>query len=434
MTDLVVRADRVLLAGSLGPAAVAVTDGMITAVDAVEAAYPASVPEVCAPPESVLLPGFVDSHVHINDPGTDWEGFATASAAAAAAGITTLVDMPLDCDPVTTSVEALALKQAAARDNCRVDVRFWAGAVPGNLEDLAALADAGACGFKCFLTDTGNPDFGHLTPQQFGRAMEQVAALDSVLLVHAESADVIDRCPRPSGERYGSFLASRPDAAEEDAVALVIRTAATTGARAHIVHVSSARAVALVAEAKRDGVPVTAETCPHYLTFAAETIPDAATEFAVCPPIRGARDRERLWDGLIEGTLDMIVSDHSPCSPAHKGDGDFGRAFGGVSSLQVGPRAVWTHAQQRGFGLAELSRWMSERPAALAGLTDRGRIAPGHRADLCLFDPQLSAVVRADALLHRHPVTPYDGATLRGSVRQTWVAGQPVYGEMCEPA
>jgi allantoinase len=434
MTDLVVRAERVLLDGSLRPAAVAVTRGVITAVDAIDAVYPESVVAVHAPNGSVLLPGFVDTHVHVNDPGTNWEGFATAGAAAAAAGITTLVDMPLDCDPVTTSVGALEIKRDVARESCRVDVRFWAGAVPDNLEHLAAMVDAGASGFKCFLTDSGNANFGHLTPHQLHRAMEQIAGVDSVLLVHAESAQIIDHSPSPSGERYESFLATRPDAAEEDAVALVMWAAECTGARAHVVHVSSARTLPLIADAKRRGVQVTAETCPHYLTFAAEAIPDGATEFAACPPIRGGADRERLWDGLMRGTLDMVVSDHSPCSPGHKGGGDFGRALGGVSSLQVGPRAAWTQAQQRGFGLAELSRWMSESPAALAGLTDRGRIEVGYRADLCLFDPDATEVVRADALLHRHPVTPYDGMTLRGSVLQTWVAGRPVYGELCESA
>ena len=264
-------------------------------------------------------------------------------------------------------------------------------------------------GFKCFLTDSGNPNFPHLTPGQFRQAMARIAELDSVLLVHAESHDVIEGSPRPRGRGYSSFLASRPDAAEEDAVALVMDAAAATGARAHVVHVSSGRVLALLAEAKRPGVRVTAETCPHYLTFAAEDIPDGATEFAACPPIRGSANRDLLWGGLLDGTLDMVVSDHSPCAPEYKGDGDFGRVFGGISSLQLGPRAVWTHAAQRGFGLADLSRWMSEGPAALAGLVDRGRIAVGLRADLCVFDPDAEEVIDAGALRHRHPVSPYDG-------------------------
>jgi len=245
------------------------------------------------------------------------------------------------------------------------------------------------------------------------------------LLVHAESNRVIDAGPAPSGREYRSFLASRPDAAEDDAVALVIDAAAATGARAHIVHVSSATVLARLVEAKRAGIPVTAETCPHYLTFAAEAVQDGRTEFACCPPIRDGANRELLWSALHDGTLDLVVSDHSPCAPRLKGAGDFGQAFGGISSLQLSPRAVWTQAAARGFGLADLSRWMSERPAALAGYGDRGRIAVGLRADLCAFDPGALDTVRAAALRHRHSVSPYDGVTLRGSVLQTWVAGVP---------
>ena len=432
MIDLVVRADRVLLDGEIRSAAVAIAHGRIADIGDVDADYGAAT-DATVPSTAVLLPGFVDSHVHINEPGTDWEGFATATAAAAAAGITTVVDMPLDSDPVTTTVGALRVKQAAAQGNCQVDTRFWAGVVPDNIADLAPLARAGVCGFKCFLTESGNPRFPHLTVGQFREAMAQVADLGSVLLVHAESHHVIDGAPPPRGPDYASFLRSRPDAAEEDAVALVLETAADSGARAHIVHVSSSRVLASLADAKRAGVPVTAETCPHYLTFAAEAIPDGGTEFAACPPIRGAVDRDRLWEALMDDTLDMVVSDHSPCAPELKGGGDFGRAFGGVSSLQLGPRAVWTHAQQRAFGLAELSLWMSERPAKLAGLADRGRIAASLRADLCVFDPEATEVVDANTLRHRHPVSPYHGVGLRGSVLQTWVAGRSVYRQVCEP-
>jgi allantoinase len=341
--------------------------------------------------------------------------------------------MPLDSDPVTTTVAALRVKRKAAQGNCRVAVGFWAGVVPDNLGNLEALADAGVAGFKCFLADSGNPNFEHLTPAQFRTAMARIAELDAVMLVHAESAHVIAESPSAAGREYGSFLDSRPDAAEEDAVALVVETAAATGARAHVVHVSSARVLALLAEAKRSGVSVTAETCPHYLTFAAENIADGATEFAVCPPIRADANRERLWAALQDGTLDMIVSDHSPCAPELKGDGDFGRVFGGISSLQLGPRAAWTQAAQRGFGLPELSRWMSSAPAALAGYADRGRIGVGLRADLCAFAPDAEGVVHVDGLRHRHPISPYEGLALRGSVLQTWVAGQSVFARVGEP-
>ena len=422
--ECVLRAERVLIDGHQVPAAVGIDRGRIAFLGEVDADCPAG-EDIRLPESVVLLPGFVDTHVHINDPGTDWEGFETATAAAAAAGITTVVDMPLDCDPVTTSVAALNIKKATAAGNCHVDVGYWGGVVPGNLDDLADLARAGVRGFKCFLADSGNPHFPHLSPAQFRDAMRRIAELGSVLLVHAESNRVIDAGPAPSGREYRSFLASRPDAAEDDAVALVIDAAAATGARAHIVHVSSATVLARLVEAKRAGIPVTAETCPHYLTFAAEVVQDGRTEFACCPPIRDGANRELLWSALHDGTLDLVVSDHSPCAPRLKGDGDFGRAFGGISSLQLSPRAVWTQAAARGFGLADLSRWMSERPAALAGYADRGRIAVGLRADLCAFDPGALDNVRAATLRHRHPVSPYDGVTLRGSVLQTWVAGTP---------
>lgn len=430
--DLVIRAEKALVDGEIRAATVAVDNGMICAIGSF--ADFDNREQVRLPASTVLLPGFVDTHVHINEPGTDWEGFATATAAAAAAGITTLVDMPLDSDPVTSTVDALARKREAAHGHCEVDVAFWGGVVPGNLDELEDLAAAGVRGFKCFLTDSGNPDFPCVGADEFRRAAARIAAMDAVLLVHAESDHVIAESPEPSGRSYASFLSSRPDASEEDAVALAIDTARDTGARIHIVHVSSARVLPMLAEAKRADVRVTAETCPHYLTFAAEDIPDGATQFAACPPIRGEDNRASLWQGLADGTLDMIVSDHSPCAPSMKADGDFGRVFGGISSLELGPRAVWSHAASRGFGLVELCGWMSERPAALAGLADRGGIAVGRRADLCVFDPDVEQTVHAGALRHRHAITPYDGAVLRGSVAQTWLAGRLVYERVGQPA
>jgi allantoinase len=431
--DLVVRAERAVVGGEIRSASVAVVDGVIGAVGPIDAKY-AAAEEIRLTEAVALLPGFVDTHLHINAPGTDWEGFATATAAAAAGGITTLVDMPLDSDPVTTTADALLRKKQAAQGNCEVDVAFWGGVVPGNLDDLGALGAAGVRGFKCFLADSGNPNFPHLSQSEFRRAVSIVAAMDAVLLVHAESHHVIANSPAPSGRSHASLLSSRPDASEEDAVALVIDAARDSGARVHIVHVSSGRVLPMVAAAKRSGVRITAETCPHYLTFAAEDIPDGATEFAACPPIRGGSNRDLLWRGLADGTLDMIVSDHSPCAPTMKADGDFGRVFGGISSLEVGPRAVWTHAGRRGFGLPALCRWMSERPAALAGLDDRGRIAVGQRADLCVFDPNVEQTVDARTLRHRHAVTPYDRAVVRGAVQQTWLAGELIYEQVGQPA
>lgn len=377
-------------------------------------------------PDVVLLPGLVDTHVHINEPGTDWEGFTSATEAALAGGITTVVDMPLDCDPVTTTVSALEVKRSAAAGVCRVDTGFWGGIVPDNIGSFDELADAGVLGFKCFLSDSGNVSFPPLDPMQFRAAMAVVAELHSVLLVHAESARVLAGYQPPAGRAYRDFLASRPDAAEQDAVAMVLDAVAATGARAHIVHVSSAAVLPMIAEAKRAGLPVTAETCPHYLTFAAEAIPDGGTAFAACPPIRGEDNRAALWAALADGTLDMVVSDHSPCAREHKDPdgGDFGRAFGGISSLQIALPAVWTRAVPAGFGLPDVCRWMAQAPAELAGLTDRGVIAPGKRADFCVFDPAASWVVRGAELRHRHPLTPYDGVALTGVVRQTWRRGR----------
>ena len=414
-----------MIDGVVRPAAIGLADGLIRVIEDIDAAFD-SITATVLESDVVLLPGLVDTHVHIDDPGTDWEGFATATAAALAGGITTVVDMPLDCDPVTTTVSALELKRSVAAGVCRIDTGFWGGVVPDNLESLRELADAGVLGFKCFLSESGNVNFPPVAPSEFRTAAAVVAELDSVLLVHAESARVLSECPAPAGRDYRDFLRSRPDAVEEDAVRLVLDTVADTGVRAHIVHVSSAAVLPMIAEAKRAGLPVTAETCPHYLTFAAETIPDGGTVFAACPPIRDEDNRGLLWAALADGTLDMVVSDHSPCAPALKdlGGGDFGRAFGGISSLQIALPALWTQAARAGFGLPDVCRWMAQAPAQVAGLVDRGVIAAGRRADFCVFDPDTQWVVRGAELRHRHPVTPYEGAVLTGAVRQVWRSGQ----------
>ncbi|MCV7179269.1 allantoinase AllB [Mycolicibacterium sphagni] len=426
----VIRAPRAAIDGVVRPAAIGLADGLIRVIRDMDAVFE-SAGQTTLDDTVVLLPGLVDTHVHINEPGTDWEGFATATSAALAGGITTVVDMPLDSDPVTTTVAALDMKRASAAGACRVDTGFWGGIVPDNLESFGELAGAGVLGFKCFLSESGNPNFPPLDPSEFLRAMAVVAELDSVLLVHAESARVLADCPPAAGRDYGDFLRSRPDAVEQDAVRIVLDAVADTGAHAHIVHVSSAAVLPMIADAKRDGLPVTAETCPHYLTFAAETIPNGGTVFAACPPIRGEGNRALLWAALVDGTLDMVVSDHSPCAPQHKDmvGGDFGRAFGGISSLQIALPALWTQAVQAGCGLADVCRWMAQAPAELAGLSDRGEIAPGKRADFCVFDPDAAWMVRGADLRHRHPATPYEGMALTGAVRQMWRGGQPVGGD-----
>ena len=379
--------------------------------------------------DEVLLPGLVDTHVHVNEPGrTEWEGFASATRAAAAGGVTTLLDMPLNSIPPTTTVEALEIKRAAARGSIAVDVGFWGGAVPGNREDLPALHDAGVFGFKCFLLPSGVEEFPHLAPQQFTAAMTETARLGALLIVHAEDGEVIDAAPPPSGPAYDDFLASRPPEAEAAAIGRVVETARSTGGRAHVVHLADAGSLPRIRAARADRVDVSVETCPHYLTFAADEIPAGATQFKCCPPIRSEASRSDLWEGLRGGDIDFVVSDHSPCTPGLKrlDTGDFGLAWGGIASVQLGLPAVWTGARARGFGLADVARWMCSGPARRVGLAPKGRIAPGADADFCVLAPDEEFDVDPAALLHRHPISPYVGRRLAGVVRSTWLRGEPL--------
>ncbi|PWW54258.1 allantoinase AllB [Actinokineospora spheciospongiae] len=426
---LLFRAPRAIVDGTERPAAVRVVDGRITAIEPLTAdADGAEVVELAG--DEVLLPGLVDTHVHVNDPGrADWEGFPSATLAAAAGGVTTLVDMPLNSLPPTTDVRALRVKQEAATGRVHVDVGFWGGAVPGNAGELAALHEAGVFGFKCFLLDSGVAEFGHLDPDQLAEHLGVTAGLGALLIAHAEDGGIV--AAPPNSRDYADFLASRPRAAEDSAIAGVIAAARATGGRAHVVHLSSSDALPMIAAAKDEGVALTVETCPHYLTLTAEDVPDGATEFKCCPPIREAANRELLWEGLRDGVIDVVVSDHSPCTPDLKrlDSGDFGEAWGGVSSLQLGLPAVWTGARERGVELSEVVGWMAEGPADLVGLARKGRIAVGCDADLVVFAPDDTFTVDAAALRHRNPVTPYHGATLRGVVRSTWLRGAPVAGE-----
>jgi allantoinase len=426
--SMLIRAPRVVLETGVHAAAVLVRGAMIADVLALDAHVPGA-EQVELPADRVLLPGLVDSHVHVNEPGrTHWEGFATATAAAAAGGITTIVDMPLNSIPPTVDVWALETKRAAARTQLAVDVAFWGGAVPGNAGELAALHAAGVVGFKCFLLPSGVDEFPPLDPDGLARAMEVIAGFDGLLIAHAEDQAVIDAAPPAAGADYAAFVASRPPQAEVRAIELLIETARRTGCRVHVVHLSSAAALDVIRAARADGVRLTVETCPHYLTLRAEDVPDGATEFKCCPPIRNDANRDQLWEALGEGTIDCIVSDHSPCSAADKrhGSGDFGAAWGGIASLQLGLPVVWTEAARRGYSLTDVARWMAAAPARLCGLADRGVIAPGRRADLAVFAPDEQFVVDPAALRHRHPITPYAGLRLTGVVEQTWLAGAPI--------
>ena len=417
--DLVLRSRRVVTPSATRPAAVCIKRGRIAAIE-----------EYATPGQDLgdlaLLPGLIDPHVHVNEPGrTDWEGFATATRAAAAGGVTTIIDMPLNCLPPTVSVAALAAKRRAARGQSHVDVGFWGGAVPGNLDTLGDLYDAGVFGLKCFLVDSGVPEFPPLSGGELGTAL---SAVDALFLVHAEDAHEI-RDARAS-RRYADFLASRPRAAENRAVATVIDAARRTGGRVHVLHLSSGDAVDMIAQAKHDGVRITAETCPHYLTLAAEEVPDGATQFKCCPPIREGSNRDTLWRGLATGVIDEIVSDHSPCTPVLKlpDSGDFAGAWGGIASLQLGLPVVWTQARS-GFRLDDLARWMAQRPAQIVGLPRKGRVAVGYDADLVAFAPEETFTVDPVRLHHRHPVTPYTGRRLYGVVHTTWLRGVPVDAE-----
>ncbi len=434
MNDLrVVRSRRVVTPDGVAPAAIHIAGGTIVAVarwdDVPAGAHLDDVGELA------VLPGVVDTHVHLNEPGrTEWEGFATATRAAAAGGITTLVDMPLNSIPPTTTREALAAKRGAARGQCAVDVGFWGGVVPGNTGELAGMVVDGVRGFKCFLIDSGVAEFGWVGERELRPAMGILAGLGAPLLVHAEVAGPIDSAAAAVAgadpRRYATYLASRPPAAEELAIALVTRLCRDTAARTHIVHHSAASALPQLRAARAEGLPLSAETCPHYLRFTAETIPDGATAFKCAPPIRDHANREALWQALAEGVLELVASDHSPCTPALKAmeAGDFVAAWGGIAGLQLALPVVWTEASRRGHTLVEIVRWMCAAPARLAGLAGtKGAIAAGADADLCVFADQETVTVTPALVRHRHAVTPYTGAVLTGRVHATYLRGHRVF-------
>jgi len=419
--DLLIRGSRVVVEDREGPRAIAISQGRIAAVLPEDADVHAA-EEVRVDADAVILPGLVDTHVHICEPGTDWEGFASATAAAAAGGITSLVDMPIDSFPATVDLDTLAAKRRAAEGQLQVDLALWGGLTPRNVHTIGALIDAGAVGLKCFLVDPGSPDFEAVDDTVLEQALAITAPAGVPVMVHAEDFAGAPRLPAVS-RRYAEWLAARPPSTEDRAVARVIAAAKRTGGWAHIAHVSSASSLPLLRDAQRVGVRVTAETCPHYLTLAAEEIADGQTSAKCGPPIRERAHQTALWDALRSGTLGAVVSDHSPCLPVQKTD-DFATAWAGVSSLQVSPAVVWTAARARGFALTDLARWMSSSPAAIAGLRDKGRIAVGADADLCVFAPDETFVVDPALLLHRHPVCPYAGRTLSGVVRATMLRGR----------
>ncbi|MFD7921656.1 allantoinase AllB [Streptomyces sp. NPDC059740] len=423
--ELVLRSTRVVTPQGTRPASVAVTAGRIVDLLPHDAEVPAGA-KLEDFGDDALLPGLVDTHVHVNDPGrTEWEGFWTATRAAAAGGITTLIDMPLNSLPPTTTVPHLDTKRAVARDKAHIDVGFWGGALPDNVKDLRPLHDAGVFGFKCFLSPSGVEEFPELDAEHLAASLTEIAGFGGLLIVHAEDPTHLDAAPQASGPRYADFLASRPRVSENDAIAGLIELAARLDARVHILHLSSSDALPLIAAARRDGVRLTVETCPHYLTLTAEEVPDGASEFKCCPPIREAANQDLLWQGLAEGTIDCVVSDHSPSTTDLKTP-DFGAAWGGISSLQLGLPAIWTAARARGHALDDVVRWMSARPAALAGLETKGAIEPGRDADFAVLAPEETFTVDVQALQHRNKISAYAGRTLHGVVRSTWLRGRRI--------
>jgi allantoinase len=432
---VLVRSRRVVFPGRIDAASLEIRDGKIVAIGPFDRATEGA--QVVDVGDKYILPGLVDTHVHINEPGrTEWEGFRTATRAAAAGGYTTLIDMPLNNLPETTTVPNLHLKQAAACRQCTVDYGFWGGVVADNQEHVGALASAGVLGYKCFLVHPGIDGFTMVTRAQLEAAMPKVAASGLPLLVHAELPEPIDQATarlNAAGcdwKRYSTYLASRPDAAEVEAIRVMINLSRKYRCRVHIVHLSSIEALPELQAARAEGLPITVETCPHYLHFAAEDIADAATLYKCAPPIRTRANRERLWQALGNGDIDLIATDHSPCLPEMKtrGDGSFLEAWGGIASLQLALPLIWTEARRRGFSINQVARWMGEQPAKFASLGHKkGAIRAGHDADLVVFDPDATFSVDAARLEHCHPITPYAGEMLTGAVEMTFLRGEKVF-------
>lgn len=437
-TDLVIRGRRVALPDqSLAPASIHIRDGIIAGISGYDD-VPADVTVETAGDDTVVLPGLVDTHVHINEPGrTQWEGFATATQSAAAGGVTTLIDMPLNSIPPTTTVAGLKTKMSAAGEQCFVDVGFWGGVIPGNTGELDGLMSEGVVGFKCFLIHSGVDEFPNVTEDDLRVAMPRLTSLNALLIVHAELPGPIEQASHstPNGADdfdYQTFLKSRPRAAENEAVELMIRLSREFGTRIHIVHHSSADALPALRDAKTEGVKLSVETCPHYLYFAAEDIPPGATEFKCCPPIRERENCEQLWDAVKDGTIDFIVSDHSPCTAdlKLKESGNFLEAWGGIASLQFRLPVIWSAASKRGFSIADLTRWLCSGPAQQVGLQARkGAIAIGNDADLVFWKPDEIFEVRSAMIRHRNKLTPYRGEQLQGVVQKTFLRGRKIYDD-----
>lgn len=425
--DLILRSHQVITNIGDCSASVAIKAGKIAAIESFDAKFD-SIKDLTI--SGALIPGLVDSHVHINEPGrTQWEGFASATKAAAAGAVTTVIDMPLNSIPPTVNVAALEIKKAAAHGKCAVDLGFWGGSIPGNSADINPLLDAGVFGFKCFLLHSGVDEFPASSLTDLNQALKILVKSNALMIVHAENSEAILAATKPSSRKYSEFLASRPKVAENVAITQLIKEAKSIGGRVHVLHLSSSDSLALIKKAKSDGVKISAETCPHYLSLSAEEISDGATQYKCCPPIREKVNQDALWQGLQDGVIDLIVSDHSPCTEDLKifEIGDFQKAWGGISSLQLGLPIIWSQAQARGISLHQVMKWMAQKPAELAGLKNKGAITIGMDADLAEFNTKKTFLVDTTKLFHKNPGTPYQGKTLTGVVERTWLRGTLIY-------
>ncbi|MBT4554394.1 MAG: allantoinase AllB [Candidatus Marinimicrobia bacterium] len=425
--DFAIASQKVLTLEGEKPAAILIKGEKILDVVSIE-----NIPENCPTEDmgnNMIMPGLVDVHVHINEPGrTDWEGFETATKAAAAGGITTIVDMPLNCIPVTTTVDALNQKIIATKDQLWIDCGFYGGLIPDNIQDLESLADAGVLGFKAFLSPSGIDEFPNISEKHLREALHILAKKGIPVLVHAELEN--GATSSEENKTYKYFQESRPKSWENNAIKLLIQLCREFNVHIHIVHLSSADILPEIAQTRKDGFPLTVETCPHYLHFSSERISDGDTRFKCAPPIWNGENRENLWAGLEEGIINFITSDHSPCTPELKNleAGNFEKAWGGISSLQFALPVIWTECKQRGYSLEQLINWMSKQPAKFIGKDQqKGQISPGFDADLVCWNPDKKYIIKKEAIHHKNKLTPYEGESLYGVVNATFLRGQKVY-------
>ncbi|XP_020844640.1 allantoinase, mitochondrial-like [Phascolarctos cinereus] len=427
----VVRSSRVVIKDAIIPAEVVIASGQIADILPIGSGVQSQGEKVLDVGDLVVMPGIIDSHVHINEPGrTAWEGFHSATRAAAAGGITTVVDMPLNCQPPTTTLTNFHAKLRAAGRQCHVDVAFWGGLIPGNTAELKPMREAGVPGFKCFMIDSGVEEFPHVSIKDLHMAMRELQGTDSVLLFHAEEELDLDKSVIGEPSEYKTFLASRPDAMEVKAIRTICELCLQYKVRCHIVHLSSAEALPIVREARRKGAPLTVETTHHYLSLDAKHVPPGGTQYKCCPPIRSKKNQDQLWIALQEGDIDLVISDHSPCTKdlKHLESGDFLQAWGGIASLQLGLPLFWTSARLRGFSLHDVVKLMCQNPAKLSGLEEKkGSLSPGQDADLVIWDPDKEFEVNEKMIQHKNKLTPYLGFRLHGEVFATIVHGNLVY-------